>query len=393
VDTGAAPTTAVEPDAEGEALGGLVLAHLTGAGYRRLEPPILQPASVFLDLSGEDIRGRLFLTSDGDGTELCLRPDYTIPVARSYLASNDAGHEAAYSYLGPVFRSRPGASGEFVQAGLESFGRADAPAADAEILAVAIEAASAAGHGALDIEIGDVGLFARLLEALALPPLWLRRLRRGFAQGHGLDAILAASEARSGADHSGVLAALAGIDRTDARALVEDVLSIAGIASVGGRSAGEIAERFLEQAAERTGAGLAGEQREVLTRFLAVAGDPDGAAAAMRRIADEATLDLGEALDLFDARTGFLAARGVDVTSLRFAARFGRHLDYYTGFVFEAREAGRLGAQPLIGGGRYDGLLRTLGAARGIPAVGAALWVGRLARAGGTAAPLARDER
>ena len=41
------------------------------------------------------------------------------------------------------------------------------------------------------------------------------------------------------------------------------------------------------------------------------------------------------ALDLFESRTGFLAARGVDVRRVRFSTAFGRGFDYYTGFVFE----------------------------------------------------------
>jgi len=44
------------------------------------------------------------------------------------------------------------------------------------------------------------------------------------------------------------LAALTKVDPSDARRLVEDLLSIAGITAVGGRSAAEIAERFLDQA-------------------------------------------------------------------------------------------------------------------------------------------------
>src|SRR5229473_3231584 len=61
------------------------------AGYVRAEPAILQPAEPFLDLSGEDIRKSLYLTTDASGEELCLRPDLTIPVARNYLASPRAG--------------------------------------------------------------------------------------------------------------------------------------------------------------------------------------------------------------------------------------------------------------------------------------------------------------
>jgi len=69
-----------------------------------------------------------------------------------------------------------------------------------------------------------------------------------------------------------------------------------------------------------------------------------------------------------------------------FSASFARQLDYYSGFVFEARHAAS--GEPVIGGGRYDRLLKTLGAKADIPAVGAAIWIDRLdsaARAGGAA--------
>jgi ATP phosphoribosyltransferase regulatory subunit len=61
-----------------------------------------------------------------------------------------------------------------------------------------------------------------------------------------------------------------------------------------------------------------------------------------------------------------------------FSAEFARNLDYYTGFVFEARHQGRSGEHPVIGGGRYDRLLRLLGASEDIPAVGASIWLDRL---------------
>ncbi len=62
-----------------------------------------------------------------------------------------------------------------------------------------------------------------------------------------------------------------------------------------------------------------------------------------------------------------------------FSASFARRLDYYSGFVFEARHAAASG--PVIGGGRYDRLLKTLGAKEDIAAVGAAIWIDRLASA------------
>ncbi len=367
-----------------------LLAHLADAGYGRCEPPLLQPASAFFE-SGEDMRGRLYMTSDMSGAELCLRPEYTIPVCRHYLASAGFGKPAAYCYCGPVFRFRRDGPGEFVQAGIENLGRADREAADAEILGLSLDAASLAVAGGLPYEapastapfktrIGDAGLFSALLDTLAIPPQWRRRITRGLAQGKSLSGILDTPR-DGGIDHSGVLAALEGVDKKGARALVEDLLAIAGITAVGGRTAAEIADRFLEQAALKGGSGVEARARSVLDRFLAIAGDPDEAATAMRTLFEGAGLAanpaMTTALERFEHRLGFIAARGIDVGSLRFSARFIRNLDYYTGFVFETREATNLDGPPLIGGGRYDRLLTTLGALHEVPAVGAALWAER----------------
>jgi ATP phosphoribosyltransferase regulatory subunit len=40
------------------------------------------------------------------------------------------------------------------------------------------------------------------------------------------------------------------------------------------------------------------------------------------------------------------------------------------------------GAEPLVAGGRYDGLLTRLGAGAPIPAVGFSIWIDALAQAG-----------
>lgn len=353
------------------------LSHLQEARYLRVEPPILQPASIFLDLSGEEIRGRLFLTSDASGAELCLRPDYTIPVCRAYLDSAKPGALAQYCYLGPIFRSHVGQAAEAVQTGLESYGRDDAEAADAEIIALALEAAQAAGAGELNVRMGDVHLFDRVLHALGLPDVWSRRLRRGLARGRPLEAILGGASAEPAA-HSGVLAAMERADHAGARALVEDLLAIAGITAVGGRSVGEIADRFLDSAALRAEASAPQEKRAILAQFLKISGEPDAASAKLRKLAKDAKLNIAAALDSLDQRVGFLAARGVSLERCTFAAAFVRDIGYYTGCIFEGVESGHADAKPVLGGGRYDGLARRLGAGRDIPAVGAAVFLDRL---------------
>ncbi len=359
------------------------------AGYTQIEPPVLQPAEPFLDLSGEDIRRRMFLTTDPVGRELCLRPDLTIPVSRAYLQSPAAGKPAGFCYLGAVFRHREGGSCEFLQAGIESFGRQDKAAADAEMLALGLDATTQYGVTTPEIRMGDAGLFSAFIAALDLAPAWKRRLIKDFNRksslAHDLDQ-LTLSAANGSKEYQGVLAALAGSDPKAAHHLVTDLLSIAGIATVGGRSVAEIADRFLEQSALNAPTRLPRETRALIERFLSLAGDPDEAAGELRTLAADAKISLGPALDLFETRTGFLAARGVDVHAIKFATAFGRGFDYYTGFVFELHSAIDNSARarnPLVAGGRYDALLTRLGAREAIAAVGFAASIEDLAASGG----------
>jgi ATP phosphoribosyltransferase regulatory subunit len=357
------------------------------AGYLQAEPDILQPAEPFLDLSGENIRKSLYLTTDASGEELCLRPDLTIPVARDYLASPRAGQPAGFSYLGPVFRYRGGQPSEFLQAGIESFGRQDRAAADAEMLALALEATAAFGLTEVEIRTGDVALFIALIDALELYPVWRRRLIKDFNRKISLTEdierlTLATTPGRN--EYQGVLAALAGSDRKAALALVTDLMSIAGIANVGGRTVAEIADRFLEQSTLKGGA-LPRNALDSIKRFLAISGDPDDAIAQLRALASDARLDITAAIDQFESRVGFMAARGIDTGMTRFSTSFGRGLDYYTGFEFELHARGH-GIEPLVAGGRYDGLMTQLGSSMPIPAVGFSVWVETLTQLGKTAA-------
>ena len=188
--------------------------------------------------------------------------------------------------------------------------------------------------------------------------------------------------------HAGLTAALDGADPKAAHALVTDLLSIAGIATVGGRSAADIAERFLEQAALGSG-GLWPDKVAVVQEVLGVEGDPVSAEQQLRAIAARAGLDLSEALDALARRNTLIAARGVDLGTVRFSTRFGRDVDYYTGLVFEIHGGGA-SDKPLVGGGRYDRLTDMMTARLGldlkVPAVGCAFWVERLAARAGAAA-------
>ena len=218
-----------------------------------------------------------------------------------------------------------------------------------------------------------------MIEKLSLSQAWARRLTLALGEGRILTVLDPArvserkGEARGLARYSGVLDALKGADPSEARAFVKDILAMAGISATGGRSADDIAGRFLDRAREDA-QPLGTEQAEILRRFLAISGDPDHVANALRSLGADAGLDLGAEIDRFELRTGFLEARGIQPTELVASAGFARNLDYYSGFVFDIRLSAA-DARPIAAGGRYDRLFARLG--HDVPAIGAALWIER----------------
>ncbi len=362
-------------------------------GFTPVNPPIMQPADVFLEKSGEAIRARTYLFADPDGVEeLCLRPDLTVPTCRWHLAhAQDPAAEAKYCYLGPVFRydgPRDDAlhPHEFPQAGLEWFGAQDASAADAQVLALAVRAVRAAGLEDFTITIGDVGLVRALLQDIDMPPRWrarlLRRFRRPAAFHTTLNELTGRNGPRERTSISPLIDALAKQpDMSRAMALVEEELDRRGLELVGGRSIEEIAARLLEKAQNRAAEPLPQEKAELIESLLAVSGPLKPAIVHIGRLTEAAGPHLKAAWEAFAARAENIARLLPDeVMSMTFDAGFGRTFDYYTGFVFQLEVDIRGERQPVGGGGRYDDMLASLGGPS-VPALGLALHLPRLSAA------------
>ncbi|MFO1168260.1 MAG: hypothetical protein U1E19_09110 [Rhodoblastus sp.] len=219
--------------------GQTLLAHLVASGYKRAEPPILQPAAVFLDQLGEDMRGRLStLTTDAAGAELyACGPSSTLPVSVAYLASSAASKAAAFSYprlrlsLPARRRQRPNSCRRASK--LQPKGQKPPTPKSCRWRWKRRPGRSRRPEGD-DRRRRSVRPVPRLAET---PGKLTPDPPRPCAWRDG-DQIFAAPPANGSDDHSGVLAALEGADKRGARALVEDLLSIAGISSVGGRSVG-----------------------------------------------------------------------------------------------------------------------------------------------------------
>lgn len=350
---------------------------LQQAGYIAVSPPILQPLEVFLEYAGEDIRKRLFSVMDIGGGEYCLRPDLTIPTCRHYLASVDGRVtvENRLCYHGMAFRYHSKCSSkpsEFLQTGAEYFGASDREKADAEVMALAIDGLRSIGCNGFEAEMGDLRLFGAFVDGIAKKSsskisFWCRSLKQVFHKSDKSFRRLLRQ------------AATAPEDRQKKYASREEELkqlsSIAIEAPMGGRGIMEIQARFRERLERQSLPPLPRETFEVLESFLGIRAPFSQAFGQIRRICDEADIDLSEVLASLERRTECLRACGTNPDKACFSIGFGRRLGYYTGFAFELR----LGDVQIAAGGRYDHLLQALGSDRAIPAVGYAARPDRIA--------------
>ncbi|ODN71716.1 ATP phosphoribosyltransferase regulatory subunit [Methylobrevis pamukkalensis] len=369
-------------------------AALASAGFSPVEVPVLLPMEDFVRISGEEFRRRILVVADGRGMERCLRPEFTVPVCRKVLGETATQVGGRYSYSGKIFRNgRPGEDDEVWQMGGEVIGDHDVATTDAEVLALALDIARASGIDAPSVLAGDVGLFFRLLGALAVPPAWKRRLMTQFGDPQKVNETVARMAGpRAGflqfAPHAEVIGALAAFPPEKVGELFADILSIAGVQTVGGRSTSEIAERVLEQASLAAEDVMPSEHAAIIADFLAIEAPLPAAVGRLRALAARlpgGSEGFAAALDLFEGRIDALSNAGVPVDEIVFSARFGRRLGYYDGFVFDIADRRAPDLGQVCGGGRYDGLMPVFGAPAGTRAVGFAIWTERLAALGGPA--------
>jgi ATP phosphoribosyltransferase regulatory subunit len=328
-----------------------------------------------LDRSGEEIRRRTFTLTDPSGNEMCLRPDLTIPICKAWIESK-AKSPARLCYHGLAFRFQPGEPErptQFYQAGAELLGVENRAAAETEILKLSVEALHAAGLQKFDVKLGDLSLFSAFVDALDIPAQWRGRLKRHFWRSGYFEALLDRMSGKSATGAQQLLAHLGTLDETEARPAFEGLMDMLGGAQQGGRTRDEIVDRLIEQAADAAALRLDPKIAKSIAVFLAISGPAAKAIEKVRSLTKSVGVSLEPQLKALTARLATLKSLGIGQERVTFAARFGRNWEYYTGFVFEMWSRDAEGDVQVAGGGRYDTLLKQLGAKRAIPAVGCAI--------------------
>ncbi len=346
---------------QADALAATLLAEMQNAGAVPVAADILQPAETLLDLYGEDIRARAYVTHDPDLGEMMLRPDFTVPVVQAHMRGG--AEPARYCYAGPVFRKQSGGRArEYLQVGYELFARDDPARADAEVFA--LFARLLAPYDLRPVT-GDIGILKAAVAGLEtsierksalMRHIWHPKRFRALLERMGGRGPLAEARAEL----------VSNLRAARAEALIAEAGQMVGL-----RSADEIGARIATLLHDAEAPPIPREQVQALERLLSLAAPARAALGGMRARGWAALAPaLAPALDRLEARLEALDAAGVDTAHLPFEASFGRTtMEYYDGFVFGFLPA-RGDLPPVATGGRYDALTAVLGQGQAIPAVG-----------------------
>ncbi len=151
-------------------------------GYQEIDTPTLEYYDILTKGIGQELKNRMFKLLNADGDIIVLRPDMTTPIARVAATKLRRDGEDFYKfyYLSHVFRKENNNTEdqqEFHQAGIELLGL-DNRLADAEVIAVAIQALLNAGLKKFYIDIGSARFFNSVMDQLPLMPEHKKVLRK-----------------------------------------------------------------------------------------------------------------------------------------------------------------------------------------------------------------------
>jgi ATP phosphoribosyltransferase regulatory subunit len=329
-------------------------------GALGVETDILLPADALLDLYGEDIRARAYVSYDPMRGEVMMRPDFTVPVVQRHMT--DGADPARYTYAGNVFRKQneghQDRANEYMQVGFEVFDGSNPANADAEVFALFDETLAPLG---LRKVTGDIGILTAAVRGLTTTEARRNALMRHIWRPRRFRALVKRFS-EVGAEQR---------EQTFER--VRANMQAIDAPSIGLRSEQEILKRVNALSEDAGQPGIPNAEIELLNDILSLKETMPNVVSALRDIAVDLPA-ISPAVSALQARVSALDARGVDVENLDFETSFGRtSMEYYDGFVFGFYADAHPDLPAVATGGRYDALTAVLGQGRSIPAAGGVL--------------------
>jgi len=325
------------------------------AGAIPVETSVLQPADALLDLYGEDIRARAYVTSDVARGEQMLRPDFTVPVTQAHMRKG--GSPAKYTYCGKVFRRQDDdetRANEYLQVGYEFFTHHDQADADAQVFALFYDILAPYD---LRVTTGDMGILIAAVEGLKTTDQRKATLMRHIWRPDRFRAVLERYAQKTHMDDYADLFA-----SSDPMAQAGPVLGL--------RTADQITARIDRLRDDANAAPISTEEVALIDQILATKSPADQALVTLSGISDNLP-SIRDAVARYDQRLLAIAVRGTAADQINFDATYGQtQMEYYDGFIFGFYSSDNPSLPPVASGGRYDALTRQLGNGEELPAIG-----------------------
>jgi len=326
-------------------------------GFVLSEPDILLDSDYIIQRSGENFRKLMLTFEDDTGKSMCLRPDLTVASCIKYLKDNSKANSRIF-YSGQAYRRSGSPKDKVVndQLGIEILGSKNRSIDDLKVLKTITNSIEKIKIKNTSIKVGDVSLFQRLIESLNIPERWKMRLKRHFWRPQYFEALLNRLETNSDVDPAAVELDKKKFSEMKNRDQNKEIAN---------RKVSEILFRFDRKLKDPRSFRENKKIVKIIRAFLKINCSIDMLEKTLKNFVKKNNLNNNIFKDLSTMKN--LSKINSKMT---FSINFGRDIEYYTGIVFEIYNSSK---KEIARGGRYDGLLKSLGSKKNISAVGAAI--------------------
>ncbi|MGY9025530.1 MAG: ATP phosphoribosyltransferase regulatory subunit [Candidatus Pelagibacterales bacterium] len=349
-------------------------------GFEYIEPPLVVKSDIYFETSGEQIRKDMFSVASTQETEMCLRPDLTIPTCQTYLKNNQKFEQAKLCYSGPIFRSGSiNNSIELNQSGVEiiktNSTKDNNYEEEVKIINLAIKTLKYVKKDSIEINLGNIAIFIEFLNCLDLPQRWKDRLRRHFFRRDYFESLLKRIELGIGFNETrkeDLLKTHLGIDAGTSDNILKKYLVNINPIEFGERSIEDIINRLNIKSetivSSENGLKIVKIIREFLSIDCRLEKLPDAVSNFTKQKVDNSFDSVAQmALDFSNK-----IRLGIGNQDVNFKTDFGHSIEYYDGIMFEIKDKNNMNNKIVVGG-RYDSLLINLGLENNASAIGFAV--------------------
>ena len=326
-------------------------------GFVLSEPDVLLDSDYIIQRSGENFRKLMLTFEDDTGKSMCLRPDLTVASCIKYLKENSKATSKIF-YSGQAYRRSSNPKEKVIndQLGVEIIGSKKKEADDEKVLKTILKSIDKTKIGNITIKVGDVSLFEKLIESLKIPERWKLRLKRHFWRPQYFEDLLNRLETNSDVDPTAI-----NLDKKK----FSEMKNLDQSKEIANRKVSEILSRFDRKIKDPRSFAENKKIVKIIREFLKINCPISKLEKILKSFVKKNNLSNIVFKDLSTIKNlSKINSKTV------FSTNFGRDIEYYTGIVFEIYNSSK---KEIARGGRYDGLLKSLGSKKNISAVGAAI--------------------